>query len=120
MRKKAAAREGNDHTIKLSVDKAGNLTVDPTTLFADKHDRMSWECEDGGFLVSFKDFTPFDTVNIHRQSSGATPLRHFRRTVTPGTYHYAVAVGEVVDEGKGRVALTMTAGCPEIIVGTSR
>lgn len=118
MRKKRAVKLGNDHTITISVDDDGNLTVSPTTLFAAKHDRVSWECDDGGFLVSFKDQTPFEEVNIGHTHSGATPPKPFRRNVNPGTYHYAVVVGQIVEEREGGVVLTMTAGCPEIIVGT--
>jgi hypothetical protein len=117
MAKKKRVRRAEQHTITISLDEDNNLTVSPTSLFAGRRDRVSWECAEGGFLVSFRE-TPFAVVNIDQPVPGVTRPLPFRGDVTPGVYHYAVVVGEVVEARRAHgVRLTMTAGCPEIIIG---
>ncbi len=110
-------KKGQDHEVTISVGQQGDLTIDPTTLTVRKHDRVKWSCDDGGFLVSFQDQTPLEAVTVARATPGASPPKPIRASATPGVYHYAVAVGSLLPaESGGGVALTMTAGCPEIIV----
>lgn len=105
---------GGSETYDVVIKVTGaHLTVDPTSLHVRRQDRVSWRCEQGGFLVSFKGHSPFNVVNIRSVTGAATEPRPFRADATPAAYHYAVAVAQAVSGG---AAVTMTAGCPEIIV----
>ena len=118
MKKKKAIR-GRDLEVKISVGEHGDLTIAPTTLFATKHDRLSWSCDDGGFLVAFQGETPLEVVTVSRSNPGASPHKPIRASAPPGVYHYAVTVGSVLPAARGGgsdVRLVITAGCPEIIV----
>ncbi len=53
-----------DKTIKITVNNQGNMTIDPSTWKANRHEMINWTCSNGTFTVLFP-HTPFDGVEFH-------------------------------------------------------
>ena len=94
--------------IAITVDTASNnITVAPTAAYFHPGDTISWESNASSLTLTFKDTSPFDTMQV---TGGAAAQATVPANSPKGcTYHYSVAA---LVNG----TIYVIPGCPEIII----
>lgn len=90
----ALPKKSREHTVRIVVDKDGNLTYDNPVIWVDRGDSIIWECQgDYPFAVHVGWNSPLDKGR-YQAPKGRKITANVPENALPGHYPYTVAVYE--------------------------